>query len=265
MQKHTSQIAAFTLIELSIVLVIIGLIVSGVIGARDMIQTAELRRFVTLLEKFDAAANTFQAKYGELPGDIFPNRSVQFNLESSGAAGTDGLSDGDGVLENGGVDANKSGIGGENTLFWDHLSAAKLIPYDISGPTGSVAVNIPNEETMRTYIPYDRVREIMDYHVHSDLSRHYYYLAAITGAAAVTGVPVEDDGLEVLSAERIDGKIDDGLPFTGIATARDDLYTPATAAPAAPGVCVDSATNLYNLHEDYRDVIACRIRVRASF
>ncbi len=59
----------FTLIEISIVLVIIGLIVGGILVGRDLIRLAELRADISAVNKFDAAANTFRLKYNCIPGD----------------------------------------------------------------------------------------------------------------------------------------------------------------------------------------------------
>lgn len=68
----TALTAAFTLIELSVVLVVIGLIVGGVLVGQDLIKAAAIRATVTQVEQFNTAANTFFGKYGYLPGDM-PN------------------------------------------------------------------------------------------------------------------------------------------------------------------------------------------------
>ena len=54
----------FTLIELSIVIVIIGLIVGGVLVGRDLIRASQLRGLISEVEEFKTAANTFRLKYG---------------------------------------------------------------------------------------------------------------------------------------------------------------------------------------------------------
>src|SRR5688500_16913565 len=59
----------FTLIELSIVLVIIGLLVGGVLVGRDLIQAAQLRAIVSDIEKYKMAANAFRLKYDCMAGD----------------------------------------------------------------------------------------------------------------------------------------------------------------------------------------------------
>jgi prepilin-type N-terminal cleavage/methylation domain-containing protein len=54
----------FTLIELSIVLVIIALIVGGVLVGKDLISAAYVRAQITQIERFNTAVNTFYGKYG---------------------------------------------------------------------------------------------------------------------------------------------------------------------------------------------------------
>lgn len=62
--------SGFTLIELSIVLVIIGLLSAGILVGRDLIRAAELRSVVTDAEEYGLAINTFWLKYNALPGDM---------------------------------------------------------------------------------------------------------------------------------------------------------------------------------------------------
>lgn len=59
----------FTLIELSIVLVIIGLLVGGILVGQSLIDSAKISNFVSLISESDAAVNAFEAKYNGLPGD----------------------------------------------------------------------------------------------------------------------------------------------------------------------------------------------------
>src|ERR1700728_2487693 len=90
----------FTLIELSIVLVIIGLIVGGVLVGQDLIKAAEVRATVGQYEKYNAAVNTFRTKYNGIPGDIPQAQASQFGLFTmTAAAPAVGLGDGNGLLE----------------------------------------------------------------------------------------------------------------------------------------------------------------------
>jgi len=107
----------FTLIELSIVLVIIGLIVGGVLVGRDLIVAAQVRKTGTLVEQIQTATMTFQNKYNCLPGDC-ANASSFFTGATNG--------DGDGNIY--GLDGSSNpNSGNENVDFFLHLIAAKLI------------------------------------------------------------------------------------------------------------------------------------------
>ena len=66
----------FTLVELSIVLVIIGLLIGGILAAQSMIKTAKITGIIKDLGQYDAAFSLFRSKYnGTLPGDttLFPS------------------------------------------------------------------------------------------------------------------------------------------------------------------------------------------------
>ena len=60
----------FTLIELSIVLVIIGLLVAGVIGGQSIVRSAQLRSVATEVQGIKTSLNTFKDYYDALPGDM---------------------------------------------------------------------------------------------------------------------------------------------------------------------------------------------------
>src|SRR5215475_14851525 len=89
----------FTLVELSIVLVIIGLIVGGVLVGQDMIKAAELRSTISQIEKYNTAVNTFRDKYRYIPGDINQTHAVNVGLYNRTANVNAGNGDGNGLLE----------------------------------------------------------------------------------------------------------------------------------------------------------------------
>jgi prepilin-type N-terminal cleavage/methylation domain-containing protein len=60
----------FTLIEMSLVLVIIALIVGGILVGQDLIKAAEARAQISQIEKYNSAVNTFRAKFQAIPGDM---------------------------------------------------------------------------------------------------------------------------------------------------------------------------------------------------
>jgi prepilin-type N-terminal cleavage/methylation domain-containing protein len=60
----------FTLLELSIVLVIIGLIVGGVMVGQELIKQGQIRTLITDIDKYRVMVLTFRTKYNALPGDM---------------------------------------------------------------------------------------------------------------------------------------------------------------------------------------------------
>jgi prepilin-type N-terminal cleavage/methylation domain-containing protein len=68
-KTFTPRRKAFSLIELSIVLIIIGLLVAGVTGGASLIKNAELRSVMNEARGYQTAVNSFYAKFNALPGD----------------------------------------------------------------------------------------------------------------------------------------------------------------------------------------------------
>jgi prepilin-type N-terminal cleavage/methylation domain-containing protein len=68
-KKTYRKRSAFTLIELSIVLIIIGLLVAGITGGASLIKSAELRAVMAEARDYKVAANAFKTLKDALPGD----------------------------------------------------------------------------------------------------------------------------------------------------------------------------------------------------
>jgi prepilin-type N-terminal cleavage/methylation domain-containing protein len=69
LQKIGKNQAGFTLVEIAIVMVIIGLLIGGVLKGQAMIQNAKVKRVVKQADEIRAAVMTFYDKYGLYPGD----------------------------------------------------------------------------------------------------------------------------------------------------------------------------------------------------
>lgn len=68
---HTSNSqSGFTLIELAIVLVIVGLLVGGILKGQELIANAQLKATISQIEAIKTAVVAFEDKYGALPGDL---------------------------------------------------------------------------------------------------------------------------------------------------------------------------------------------------
>jgi len=68
-KTFSSKKSAFSLIELSIVLIIIGLLIAGVTGGASLIKSSELRAAISEARGYAVAVNGFFAQYNALPGD----------------------------------------------------------------------------------------------------------------------------------------------------------------------------------------------------
>ena len=147
---------AFSLVELSVVLVIIGLIAGGVLAGQSLIRAAELRSVTTELDQYQKAIKMFRDQYSAIPGDIadaasfwgYPGGNA-VNCPATAGTGTETCNgNGNGWINNG----NASEFA-EPYMFWQHLVNAGFIVGDYSGMTGSastthsdIGVNVPTSK-----------------------------------------------------------------------------------------------------------------------
>lgn len=120
-KTHQTE-AGFSLIELAVVLVILGLLIGGVLKGRDLIEGARLKRVISQLHEYQMATSAFLDKYDALPGDF--NKAA--TLIQSGLRNGNG----NGIIEGPGL-----GAGSEALSFWAHLAGAGLI--GSPGPQGT--------------------------------------------------------------------------------------------------------------------------------
>lgn len=218
----------FTLIEMSITLVVIGLIVGGILTGLDLMNAAAIRAQISQIDKYNTAVRTFQLKYGYLPGDIPNPYASNFGFQSRGTLSGEG--DGDGVLASncsGALAYIRTGCAGELGVFWEDLSTAGLIDAHIIGQD-MVAGNYPSTTNnvigtislgaspgVKDWLPAAKIGGNNFVYVYSLAGGGNYFavssVTSITWDIQSSALP----GITVQQAYSIDSKIDDGLPASG--------------------------------------------------
>ncbi len=200
--------AGFTLVELAVVLVVIALIAGGILVGKDLLAAAKIRAWASEIQQLETAIRTFRLKYNALPGDM--KNAATFGLGLNG--------DGDYVI------GYYRAQGEDNAKFWQHLSKAGLIKGEYSGIiTGDCHTCL----VVGQNTPSNAYNHRMSYMVH--------YTDGGAGARLLDGrLPAKDrviniwprpsgnfgahenEGqIPVLDVERLDIKIDNGMPLTG--------------------------------------------------
>jgi prepilin-type N-terminal cleavage/methylation domain-containing protein len=222
----------FTLIELSIVLVIIGLIVGGVLVGQNLISAAAGRAQVTQIEKYNTAANTFREKYGYLPGDIPAGPAAQFGLAARGQYPGEG--DGNGEIQgaNGSCASPTTALGyeemaGETVMFWVDLSQMGMIEGSFNTATSTAC--LASTTAISSYLPAAKIGNGNYVYVWSggygpngatvNDGQNYFGISAVTQLAQSGGI-TSTPALTVQQAYAIDAKVDDGMAQTGRVTAQ---------------------------------------------
>jgi prepilin-type N-terminal cleavage/methylation domain-containing protein len=249
----------FTLIEISIVLVIIGLIIGGILVGRDMIKAAEVRATISQWEQYNAALNVFRSKYNGLPGDLANAANFGFTAALEG----NGVVAGDGLLQssNGTAETSTTLAGMETTLFWQDLSQASLIKENLNLAGGSTIPAWAPPFPTAKFFPSAKIGNSNSWLVFNSGGRNFY---EITGIFDASGGPYQLVlKLTPLDALAIDSKVDDGLPDTGIVQAQ----TSASALNARTGVqwmaCLTASTGGVYLTNNSTNAnkSACQLRL----
>ncbi len=194
----------FTLVEIAIVLVIIGLLLGGVLKGQEMISNAKVRNVADQASGITGAFFAFQDRYRALPGDY-----GQADQNISGvAAGQNGNG-------NGQITTNA-----ERGLVWLHLATAGFITGNYDG--GAVAAGNGGWTCASTRCPPNAFGGTMNLGFGSE-------------AAGTTGQNHElwsGRNIPVEAIAELDRKVDDGVPNTG-------LFQNGGSNNANPATCVN--------------------------
>lgn len=244
----------FTLVELSIVLVIIGLLISGILVAQSIIESARISREIRQFGEIDAAVSNFYSRYGQLPGD-----NNLFNSHPSYRGNNNGR------ISNG----HQNGViyrscMGECTDFWKHLAQTGFASDQItfSAYSGIVGNGFPTSRINdnATIIAYGGH---IDY---PDPEGNFYYSSVFSNDdnAGMADMAPAYTPLQVLT---LDIKMDDGIANTGNLEPIDiagglfdnsDIST-ITATNAIRNCVTISLGSEYNIDDDE---LRCGLKLR---
>lgn len=211
MKRHPLQRQkGFTLVEIAIVLVIIGVLLVGVLQGQEMIENSKTKSIVNDMKAIQAAYNGYIDRYNSPPGD-----EALATFTARGWPNTVGTGNGNGILL-APVAAAFTNAAGENQAFWQALRASGLLSGD---PTtvGTAA------------LPKHRANGALG-------------IAAGT-VYGLTGTFVCASNLSSKQAAAVDTLIDGPLPAINIGNNIGNLRGAATgAAPLAPVAAAPAAT-----------------------
>jgi prepilin-type N-terminal cleavage/methylation domain-containing protein len=208
--------SGFTLVEIAIVLVIIGLLLGGVLKGQEMIENAKIKNAITDLNGVTAAYNAYIDRFHTLPGDDGPLATLTARGGNWTSVTANGNANGVIAITQGQVFAT----GGEAVAFWQHLKAAGFI----SGNPSDVGV--------------------------ASLPRNAFngLIGAGTGVTPTAGTAVFSVCLSQVSgksARALDVQLDDGVSNKGSVLATQGTAGANTAPGAAAAAYSDD--NQYSI------------------
>jgi prepilin-type N-terminal cleavage/methylation domain-containing protein len=249
-QNIKSYNNGFTILEISIVLVIVGLLVAGVLGGQEIIKSMKINGTIAQMNEITAAANSFKLKYDSLPGDM-PDATDYWGINSDCPnqmfelpEKTTCNGNGDGTLGN---TENPS----ERSFFWHHLSNSDMFNnillniesfFYAAKSSYNEKVFISATTGMHEYVRPELRQDVITYFLATQEGVEEYINL---GWSAFTP---ED-------AKTLDSKIDDSMPTTGNVST-ENLYGPSSA-------CINSTNPIdYDINNDSNK---CALIVKSNF
>jgi prepilin-type N-terminal cleavage/methylation domain-containing protein len=227
------QQSGFTLVEIAIVLVIIGLLLGGVLKGQELINSAKVKNFANDFRNIPLFIYGYQDKYKALPGD---DGSVDAHLGGTCATGTTCKASTPGAVNNGTLEGswNTTTATDETFLFWQHVRLAGLA----SGPTNTGDAN---------YIPKNADGGIIGITSGSSIAtggtggttNNYAPISTLHGTYTICS-----QGILGRYVKQLDITLDDGNTATGSLQAMANQGANQTAAASAIATTsIDDATS----------------------
>ena len=193
----------FTLVELSIVLVIIGLLTGGILAAQSLIESVKITRQVSDLQQYNIVIRNFEEKFRQLPGD-----SILFQPPGNN----------DGQFNSLGLQLTT-----ESAAFWKHLSDSNMLQEEytnILGGSGTIpGENYPEAQVAEDnpiIIPVSLFQGGATQHWSvAPLGRNNLLFIGDFRFTAVGTTFVDNKGIPIAIAAAVDRKMDDGIPMQG--------------------------------------------------
>jgi len=198
--------SGFTLIEIAIVLVIIGLLLGGILKGQELITQGRIRNVANDFQSVAAAINLYQDRYRALPGD-------DAGAEVRWGATTTSNGNGNGIIEG---NYNSTTATEESRLFWQHLRLAGLVGGAATDTTQAV-----NAAQGRTGVQS-------------------------SGLGLVGGPIICSNNLPAKIAQAIDAQFDDGIATDGPVRGETHTTLDEALGSSQPTEnYVDDGTNIY--------------------
>jgi prepilin-type N-terminal cleavage/methylation domain-containing protein len=208
----------FTLIEIAIVLVIIGLLLGGVLKGQELITSARVRNMISTQDGVKAAYFGFLDRFRALPGD--------YTQATTNITGATSNGNGNGRIETNGAVVNAS-VPQEDILVWEHISRAGFINGTYTWANAAGAATSPtNPYGVYMQVVYDGV----------------YGAGTVATPIALRHNIKTGSQVPVEIIVEVDRKIDDGLPNTGGFQFSEYQGNGAAAPAAGAGNACTSAT-----------------------
>lgn len=226
----------FTLVELAIVLMIIGLLIGGILRGQELMENARITATIQQTTAYKGAMITFRDSYNALPGDMVNPWARVPNCNDVPCRNS---GDGNGLIDQAITLIGFSTFTGNNTeqrRFWLHLAAAHLITGINMGVTtmngmGDWGIQYPAAKVNGGFqVGYYAVN--YNDPAFPAFSGHFLTLQNSPGPTVLSNFTLTPG-----KAALFDRKVDDGLPNTG-----DVLGAPRFDDDS----CVNMSTSLYN-------------------
>lgn len=218
---HNQNTKAFTLVELAIVLIVIGLITGGVVGAQSLIESTNIHSEINNIEKLRTAIRAFKLEYDSIPGDM--TDAYDYFGDACGNDSTDNMSgcngDGDKCIDQSPISncsTGGSGWSGDIRRAFVHLAVSEIMP-EIEH-----TINRPSVCNIGEVLPAMSIGNNATYMLHSNSNTQgkiflYMYNRSVH---AYTCASSGTDAFRPKNVSKIDKKTDDGNGRLGIVQAR---------------------------------------------